>query len=133
MLCQQVFELMFQEQPEAPTVGVLNKKVFLKISQNSQKNACARVCLLISCRPQACNFIRKETLAQVFSCEFCEICKSIFFTEDLRTTASERLWMVPSDLNYCRAYPKNCVRAIHEHLEKCRGFFFQYAKYLFSL
>ena len=91
MLCQQVFELMFQERPEAPTVGVLNKKVFLKISQNSQKNACARVCLLISCRPQACNFIRKEALAQVFSCEFCEICKSIFFTEDLRTTASERL------------------------------------------
>ena len=26
--------------------------------------------------------IKKETLAQVFSCEFCEICKSIFFIED---------------------------------------------------
>ena len=24
-------------------------------------------------RPKACNFIKKETLAQVFSCEFCEI------------------------------------------------------------
>ena len=24
-------------------------------------------------RPQACNFIKKETLTQVFSCEFCEI------------------------------------------------------------
>ena len=31
----------------------------------------------------ACNFIKKETLAQVFSCEFCEISKSIFFTEHL--------------------------------------------------
>ena len=30
-------------------------------------------------RPQACNFIKKETLAQVFSCEFCEISKNIFF------------------------------------------------------
>ena len=88
MLCQQVFELMFQERPEAPTVGVLNKKVFLKISQNSQKNACARVCLLISCRPQACNFITKETLAQVFSCEFCEISKRTFFTDHLWATAS---------------------------------------------
>ena len=27
----------------------------------------------------ACNFIKKETLAQVFSCEFCEISKSTFF------------------------------------------------------
>ena len=27
----------------------------------------------------ACNFIKKETLAQVFSCEFCEIYKNTFF------------------------------------------------------
>ena len=26
--------------------------------------------------PEACNFIQKETLAQAFSCEFCEILKS---------------------------------------------------------
>ena len=29
-------------------------------------------------RPVACNFIKKETLAQVFSCEFCEISKNTF-------------------------------------------------------
>ena len=28
---------------------------------------------------EACNFIKKETLAQVFSCEFCEISKNSFF------------------------------------------------------
>ena len=28
---------------------------------------------------RACNFIKKETLAQVFSCEFCEIYKNTFF------------------------------------------------------
>ena len=39
--------------------------------------------------PQACNFIKKETLTQVFSCEFCEICKDTFSTEHLVTTASE--------------------------------------------
>ena len=35
------------------------------------------------------NFIKEETLTQVFSCEFCEISKNTFFTEHLRTTASE--------------------------------------------
>ena len=35
-----------------------------------------------------CSFIKKETLAQVFPCEFCEIFKNTFFTEHLWTTAS---------------------------------------------
>ena len=29
-------------------------------------------------RPKACNFVKKETLAQVFPCEFCEISKNTF-------------------------------------------------------
>ena len=37
---------------------------------------------------KACNVIKKETLAQVFSCEFCEISKNTFFAEHLWTTAS---------------------------------------------
>ena len=36
----------------------------------------------------ACNFIKKETLAQVFSCEFCEISKNTIFKEHLWVTAS---------------------------------------------
>ena len=32
---------------------------------------------------QDCNFIKKEILAHVFSCEFCEISKNSFFTEHL--------------------------------------------------
>ena len=28
--------------------------------------------------PQVCNFIKKEALAHVFSCEFCEISKNTF-------------------------------------------------------
>ena len=35
--------------------------------------------------------LRKETLAQVFSCEFCKIFINTFFTEHLRATASEPL------------------------------------------
>ena len=38
---------------------------------------------------QACNVIKKESLTRVFSCEFCEIFKNTFFTEDPRMAASE--------------------------------------------
>ena len=38
--------------------------------------------------PQACTFIKKDTLVQVFSSEFCEISKNTFFTEHLRASAS---------------------------------------------
>ena len=54
------------------------KEVFLEILQNSQENTCARVFLLIKWQASACNFIKKENLAQVFSCEFCEISKNTF-------------------------------------------------------
>ena len=38
--------------------------------------------VILGSRPDvfcACNFIKKQTLAQVFSCEFCEISKKNFF------------------------------------------------------
>ena len=35
-------------------------------------------------KPEACNFIKKEFLAQVLSCEFCEFPKNTFLTEHLR-------------------------------------------------
>ena len=41
-----------------------------------------------SCSSQACNFIKQETLSQVFSWEFCEISKKIFFTEHVLAIAS---------------------------------------------
>ena len=44
-------------------------------------------------RPEACNFIKKETLAQVFSCEFCKIFKNTFFTEHL-------CWLILRLLSY---------------------------------
>ena len=48
---------------EAATEDALQKKVFLKLSQNSQENTCARVSFLIKLDPtQACNFILKTDL-----------------------------------------------------------------------
>ena len=40
-------------------------------------------------RPKACNFIKKETLTEVFSCECCEIYKNTYFEKHLQTAASE--------------------------------------------
>ena len=37
---------------------------------------------------KACGFIKKESLAQVFSSEFCEISNNSIFTEHLWATAS---------------------------------------------
>ena len=56
------------------------KMVFLKISHNSQENACVRVSFLIIFRPQTCNVIKKETLP----CEFDEMFKNTFFIEHPR-------------------------------------------------
>ena len=61
------------------------EKVFLKILQNFQESTCVRVSFLIKLQVSAC----KETLAQVFSCEFYEIFQNIFFTEHLRPTISD--------------------------------------------
>ena len=55
-----------------------------KVSQNSQEKTCARVSFLIKLQASTCNFIKKETLVQVFSCGFCEIFKNIFFYRTLR-------------------------------------------------
>ena len=42
---------------------------------------------LLKLKAGTCKFIQKETLAQLFSCEFCEISKNTLFTEYLRVTA----------------------------------------------
>ena len=50
------------------------KKVFLEISQKSQENTSVRVSFLIKLKALGV----EETLAQVFSCEFCKISNNTF-------------------------------------------------------
>ena len=45
-------------------------------------------------RPQACNFIKKETLAQAFSCEVCEICKNAFYYRTPLVAASDYILLI---------------------------------------
>ena len=49
------------------------EKVFIEILQNSQENTCARVPFLIKLQSLRPATLLRKTLAQVFSCEFCEI------------------------------------------------------------
>ena len=56
------------------------EKVFLEISQNSQENTCGL-------RPAT--LLKKKTLAQVFSCKFCEISKNTFSYGTPLVAASE--------------------------------------------
>ena len=59
---------MWQYGTEAVAQRCSVKKVFLEISQNSQEDTCARVPFLI----------KKETVAQAFSCKFCKISLNTF-------------------------------------------------------
>ena len=63
-------------------IGVL--KNFTKFTG---KHRCQSLFLL------SCNFIKKETLTQVFSCKFCKIFKNTFFTEHL-------CWLILRLLSY---------------------------------
>ena len=72
-----IFYHYFQKQPPE----VFYKKGFLRnFAKFTEKQQCQSLFLI--------KFIKKETLAQVFSCEFCKISKKTFSTEYLRTTAS---------------------------------------------
>ena len=61
------------------------------LKKDLRPRTCKMACKI---KPKAFNFVKKETLAQVFSCEFCEISKNNFFTEHFWTTASEYLQQV---------------------------------------
>ena len=76
--------LDLHEKTEAVAQRCSVKRVFLKISQNSQENTCATFSFVIKFQAEAYNFNKKDTLEQVFSSEFCEISKNAFFIEHLR-------------------------------------------------
>ena len=51
--------------------------------------------------PESCNFIKKETLAQVFYCEFYEISKNTFF---------QRIALVAASVNFDQILDNLIVR-----------------------
>ena len=91
-----------QRQKQPPEV-FCKKRCSQKFLQDSQENTCARVSFLIKLQALSCNFIKKETLAQVVACEFCKITKNTFFIEHLQATACAKM-MKKGKKN--SAYPK---------------------------
>ena len=71
--CYLSVSLYIQHLQKQPPEVFCKKKMFLKISQKT------------------CNFLKKEILAQVFSCEFCEIPKNMFSTEPAAETSRRLL------------------------------------------
>ena len=74
---------------------VFFKKGFLRnFAKFTWKHLCQSLFFQKSCRPQAYNFIQKETLELVFSCGFCEISKNIlsYRTPLLVASQKKRKW-----------------------------------------
>ena len=71
-----LFKFIQKQPPQKSYWCKKTDEVFLEISHNIHKESiCVRVSFL--------RFTKKETLAQLFSCEFCKISKNTFFTEQL--------------------------------------------------
>ena len=78
-----------ERQTEAATWDVLLKEVFLKCSQNSQENTCARVLFLIKLHAVTAALLQKRLyVVQVFSSEFDEVFKKTFLNRTLAVAAS---------------------------------------------
>ena len=68
----------------------MKKGVLKNFTKFTEKHLCQSLFFnqVAGLRLEASNFIKKETLAQVFSREFYEISKNIFLTEHFWATAS---------------------------------------------
>ena len=104
---------------------VLSKR-FLEISQNSQENTCGRASFLVEK-----SFLKKETLLQVFSCEFCKIFKNNFFNTTPPVAASflfntpremlkkhRETWTSNGVANYLEIKNMVCTKFCQAKLEK---------------
>ena len=65
----------------------IQKGVLRNFTKFTKKHLC-QIFFFYKVAGLACNFFKKETLTQVFSCKVCEISKNTFFTEHARATAS---------------------------------------------
>ena len=74
-LCQSLFFNKGAGLPYFPAFGMnKGRHGVIRIVSLRIQSECGKI-------RQACNFITKETLVKMFSCEFCEIFKRTFFTE----------------------------------------------------
>ena len=72
------------------------KGVRRNFTKFTEKHLCQSL-FFIKVAGQACNFVKKVTLAQVFFCEFCEISKETFLHRALLVTASGKHYLFGFD------------------------------------
>ena len=80
--------------------------------QNSLKTFIGNSFALDISRPQTCNFIKKETLAKVFSCEFCKISENTFSYRTPSVAASVLLvenYMIYRFISWHLCFRKNYI------------------------
>ena len=72
-------------------------------------------------KAKAFNFIKKETLAKMFSCEFCDIFKNTFFYRTLPVAASEQgtSKVVVTDMRYFGKRNFSWIWQISFQVRKC--------------
>ena len=75
---------IFQVTTFGPTIGAL-RQGFICAGKNCYWNTNCWACRFVG----IVKSLKKENLTQVFSCEFCEISKNIFFAEHLWATAPQ--------------------------------------------
>ena len=105
-------------------------------------STCAIVSFLIKFQIRACNFIKKEALAQVFSCELCKISKNTFsYRTPLvaasdkwlnvlnKLTLSDRLQKQPPEVLCKKRFLRNFAKFTGKHL--CQSLFFNKVAGLF--
>ena len=83
------------------------KTVCLEISQNLQENTCARVSFLIKLQAWPATLFLKKTLAQVVSCEFCDVSKNTFSYRTTLVAASgfsQSLWQQKAPMHLSSKY-----------------------------
>ena len=71
----------------------IKKGVIRNLARFKGKYLCKNL-FLIKLKASACSFIKKETLAEVFSCEFGKIYKNTFLILYLLATASQRFFIL---------------------------------------
>ena len=92
-----VLHFMQKQPPEV----FCEKRCFQKFRKIHRKTPVPENTLKTLENTLACNFIKKESLAQVFSCKFCEISKNTFSYRTAQMTASVcRNQNTKSKMNY---------------------------------
>ena len=92
----------------------------LKFLQNSQGNTFARISFLLVLKADAWNFIKKRTLAQVFSCEFCKNLKNTFFDKTPLFAASDYKYFILKGHRNSRPEVL-CEKGVLENFTKLAG------------